>query len=99
MQISLILAALETWAPIAVILFVMAVYVLLSRHWPAASQRREQIERFDRWLRAKQTRSPIRLWIEIIAMGVTLALLAILLDRWLASPVTLKSVLIWGTWV
>lgn len=36
MQISLIRAALEVWAPVAVIVFVLAVFILL-RWWPTAS--------------------------------------------------------------
>lgn len=82
MQINLILAALAEWAPIAVILFVVTVYLLLSRHWPPASQRWEQVERFDRWLRARQARSPLRVWVEIIALAVGTALLVTLID-WL----------------
>jgi hypothetical protein len=80
MQISLILAALETWAPIAVIVFVGLVYVLVSGWWPTTSERRAQLERFGRWLRAKQARSPLQLWLEIIALAFGTALVVVLID-------------------
>ena len=83
MHFSLILAVLETWAPIAVIVFVMVVFVLLL-WWPTASQRRDQVERFDRWLRERQARSPRRVWIEILLLAVATALLVTLIDWWIS---------------
>jgi hypothetical protein len=64
------------------VLFVLVVYIVLSRWWPPASQRRLQLLRFDSWLRARQARSPRRVWFEIIALAVGTALLITFID-WL----------------
>jgi hypothetical protein len=83
MQISLILAALQTCAPIAVIVFVFLLLLFATRLFgPPANQRRLQLLRFDRWLRERQVRSPRRVWFEIIALAVGTALLVTLID-WL----------------
>ncbi len=83
MQFSLILAALQTWAPIAVIAFVFLLLLFATRLFgPPANERRLQLLWFDRWLRERQARSPRRVWIEIIALAVGTALL-ITFNDWL----------------
>lgn len=83
-----------------VVCVVVVVYTAISIFGPSPMQRMLQLLRFDRWLRARQARSPRRLWIEIIALAIAGALLIVLFELWLTSklsPATLESVLIWGT--
>jgi dolichol kinase len=104
MFINIVVPALATWAPVALIIFaiVVAVFAAMSLFWPPPSQRRNQVRRLERWLIARQHRSPKRLWIELIAFAIALAVLVTLFDPWLPSklqPATFESALTWGTWI
>jgi hypothetical protein len=101
MFINIVLPRLAVYAPaVIIILAVVAVaFTALSLFGPRPGERWLQLLRFDRWLRARQTRTPKRLLIEILALGIALAVLITLFDYWLVgrlSPATL-SVLTWGT--
>lgn len=101
MFINILLPRWAVYAPeVIIILAVLAVaFTALSLFGPSPSVRRVQVLRFDRWLRARQARSPKRLLIEILALAIALAVLITLFDYWLAgrlSPATL-AVLTWGT--
>jgi len=101
MFVNFVLPRLALYAPaLIIILAVLAVvFTALSLFGPSPSERWLRLLRFDRWLRARQTRTPKRLWTEILALAIALAVLITLFDCWLAgklSPATL-SVLTWGT--
>lgn len=98
---NFILAALATWGPVAVIAFavLVAVWIIWSILRSDPRQRIAQVRRFDRWPPERQARTRQRMWIEIVALAIALAVLITLFDYWLAgklSPATL-AVLTWGT--
>ena len=86
------------WAVIIILAVVAVVFTALSLFGPSASERWLQISRFDRWLRARQTRTPKRLLIEIVALAIAVAVLITLFDYWLAGKLSpaILSVLTWG---
>jgi len=101
MFINILLPKLAVYAPALIIILavVAVVFTALSLFGTSPSERWLQLLRFDRWLRARQARTPKRLLIEIMALAIALAVLITLFDYWLAgklSPATL-SVLTWGT--
>lgn len=80
---------------VLVVACVLAVVLAALRMFgPPPQERMLQLLRFDRWLR---NRSPKRLWIEIIALAIAVALLIVLFDWWIVSrltPATLESLLL-----
>jgi len=83
-----------------IVLCAVAVAFIALSLFGSARRRRLQVTRFDRWLRARQTQTPKRLWIELIALAIASAVLIVLFDLWLASklhPSTFESALTWGT--
>jgi hypothetical protein len=101
MFIDIVLPRLAVYAPaVIIILAVLAVlFTALLLFGPPPSERMLQLRRFDRWLLGRRTRSPKRLWIEIIAIAIAGALLITLFDYWLAGKLSpaMLSVLTWGT--